>query len=74
MSSQDLFEDISIPGGGKAEAKSEIARRVRVLFPDRRQIELRPSDLAHNLMRMISLTPEMLGIGIGASKIRSMAA
>jgi transposase len=30
--------------------------------------------LAHNLMRMISLAPELLGIGIGTSGIRAMGA
>ena len=30
--------------------------------------------LAHNLMRMISLAPEMLGIGTGTSEICPMAA
>lgn len=45
MSSQTLFEDLPIPDVVPKEANSEIARRVRVLFPNRKQIELRPSDL-----------------------------
>ena len=45
MSTQALFEDLPIPAGGPAEAKPEMSRRVRVLSPNRSQIELRPSDL-----------------------------
>ena len=45
MSTQALFEDLPIPAGGPVEAKPEMVRRVRVLSPNRSQIELRPSDL-----------------------------
>jgi hypothetical protein len=41
----------------------EKARGVALLFA-----------LAHNLMRMITLAPEMLGIGTGPSGIPEMAA
>ncbi len=45
MSSTALFEDLPIPANLPVEAKSETARRFRVLAPNRGQIELRPSDL-----------------------------
>src|SRR6266704_1847706 len=45
VSSTALFEDLPIPANLPVEAKSETARRFRVLAPNRGQIELRPSDL-----------------------------
>lgn len=45
MSPSALFDDLPMPAGDPAEAKPALARRVRVLFPNRSQIELRPSDL-----------------------------
>lgn len=40
-----LFEDLPIPAAGLVEGRPAKARRVRVLSPNRNQIELRPSDL-----------------------------
>jgi transposase len=40
-----LFEDLPLPVSRPAEQKPETARRVRVLAPNRGQLELRPSDL-----------------------------
>lgn len=45
MSTQALFEDHALPASCPVEAKPALARRVRVLTPNRGQIELRPSDL-----------------------------
>jgi len=45
MFTQALFEDLPFSAGAPVEAKLDRARRVRVLSPNRGQIELRPSDL-----------------------------
>ena len=45
MSTQSLFEDLPIPASASVETQPVGVRRVRVLSPNRKQIELRPSDL-----------------------------
>lgn len=45
MSTIPLFEDLPEPEHSEAQARQESPRRVRVLVPNRKQIELRPSDL-----------------------------
>jgi hypothetical protein len=45
MFTQALFEDLPSSAGAPVEAKPDRVRRVRVLSPNRGQIELRPSDL-----------------------------
>ena len=45
MSAPALFEDLPIPVGASVEVKRESTRLVRVLSPNRDQIELRPCDL-----------------------------
>ncbi len=45
VSLMTLFEELPIPASCRVEQKPELPRRVRVLVPNRAQIELRPSDL-----------------------------
>lgn len=45
MSPMTLFEDLPLPVSRPAEQKPETPGRVRVLAPNRGQLELRPSDL-----------------------------
>lgn len=45
MSTEPLFDDLPIGEGAPAGEKAAASRRVRVLMPNRNQLELRPSDL-----------------------------